>query len=49
MREWILGGLLALAAVLVTIAAATVSDGAMFFAAGVLLAGWAWLMFGEVE
>lgn len=46
-REIALGVLLAIAAGFLVAAASTISEGLMYLAAGVLLAGWAWLMFGE--
>lgn len=49
MREWILGGLLALAGTLIVAGAHRFSTGAALVAAGVLLAVWSWLMFGDVE
>lgn len=49
MREQILAVLLALAAVLVFIGVRMFSPAAGFIAAGVLAAGWSWLLFGEVE
>lgn len=48
MREWILGALLAVAAGLVVVGAAMASTALAFVVAGVLLAGLAWLLFGEL-
>lgn len=48
MRERILAVLLAAAAGLVIVGAFQACDVAGFVVAGVLLAGWAWLIFGEV-
>jgi hypothetical protein len=49
MREQIMAGLLALAAVLIVIGVAKFSTGAALITAGVLLGLWSWLIFGEVE
>lgn len=46
-REIALGVLLAIAAGFLVAAASTIGAGVMYLAAGVLLAGWAWLMFAE--
>lgn len=48
MRERILAVLLALAGGLVVVGVALVSPSAAFVAGGVLLAGWSWLLLGEV-
>lgn len=48
MRERILAVLLAVAAGLAVAGAAMASRPAGFIVAAVLLAGWAWLFFGEV-
>ena len=48
MRERILGVLLAVAAGLVVVGVSLASDAAAVVVAGVLLAAWAWLFFGEV-
>jgi hypothetical protein len=48
MRQWIFAAVLAVAAASVTIGAASYSDGAGWVAFGFLLAGWSWLVFGEV-
>lgn len=48
MREWMFGVLLVVAAGLVVVGVSIVSAAAAFVVAGVLLAGLAWLMFGEV-
>lgn len=47
-REQVLGVLLAVAAGLVVFGLSLVSDAAGLVAAGVLLAAWTWLFFGEV-
>lgn len=48
-REWTLAALLAVAIGLIVAGVADFSDEAAKIAAGVLLAGWAWLVLGEVE
>ena len=48
MRERILAVLLALAAGLVVVGAALASDAAGFVVGGMLLAGWSWLILGEL-
>jgi hypothetical protein len=48
MRALILAALFAAAAVLVVVGAAMVARPAGFIVGGVLLAGWSWLVFGEV-
>ena len=48
MREWILGGLLAIAAGLVVAGFAQFSTRVALIVGGVLLAVFAWLVFGEV-
>lgn len=48
MRERILAFLLAVAAGLVAIGVASFSRGASLIVGGVMLAGWSWLMLGEV-
>jgi hypothetical protein len=49
MREQILAGLLAIAAVLVATGVARFSSGGALIAAGILLGLWSWLVFGEVD
>lgn len=49
MREGILAALLAVAAVFLVIGAALISEAVGWIVAGVVLAVWAWLVFGEVE
>lgn len=49
MREQTLAVLLALAAALVITGVAHFTTGGAFIAAGILLALWSWLLFGEVE
>lgn len=48
MREQIMAGLLAVAAVLIVWGVAAFSTGAARIASGALLAGWAWLLLAEV-
>lgn len=49
MQEVILACLLAIAAALIVVGVAQWSASGGFLAAGVLLAGWSWLTFGDVE
>lgn len=49
MREYVLAALLALAAVLVVVGVAMLSEAAGWIAAGVAVAAWSWLMLGEVK
>jgi lipopolysaccharide export LptBFGC system permease protein LptF len=45
MRDWIFAGLLAVAAVLITLGFARWSDALALIVAGLLLAVWTWLVF----
>lgn len=47
-RAWIFAGVLVVAAGLVVVGVSMVHQAAGFVAAGVLLAGWAWLVLGDV-
>ena len=49
MREFILAALLAVASLFVVIGVAMLSTATALIVAGLLLAGWSWLTFGEVE
>lgn len=48
-REWMLAGLLAVAGALVAYGIFTISTPAGFIVSGLLLAGWGWLVFGDVQ
>lgn len=48
MREVIFAVILALASAAIVIGAADYSPGAAWIAAGALLAGWSWLVLGEI-
>ena len=48
-REWILAGFLAVAGTLIAIGVATISTAGGYIVAGVLLAAWAWLTFGDIQ
>lgn len=48
-REWLFAGVLLAAGALVVGGCATVSRGLGLVVAGVLLAGWSWLILGELD
>lgn len=49
MRELIFAAMLALASAAIVVGAAMVAAAAGWITAGVALAAWSWLIFGEVE
>jgi hypothetical protein len=48
-REWIFAALLFIAGCIVVAGFATFHDGLALVVGGVLLAGWSWLVFGDLD